>query len=377
LPDEASYAGAVAVALIAVWILTPVARRSAVRTGFYDHPVGYKAHADPTPYLGGAAVLAGFLPAAILFADGLGHFAPILGGAVALGVVGLLDDRSGIRPSLRILAEAIAATGLWAFDLGWSFSESSLVELVLTVIWIVGFTNAFNLMDNMDGAASTVACICAGGVAAQAIVGGDAELAALAFALSGACLGFLRYNLPASGPARIFLGDGGSLPIGFIVAAAAMNIPVESGIGWPVVLVGALLLAIPVLDTLLVVVSRTRRRIALVTAGRDHLTHRLRTRLQTPRRVDAALAAAQAGASVAAILAAQSGRTTIIVVAFGFLALGAAAIALLERPSWAPKLQISAGGVGEVVELGVDDSQVRDVAQLRARGAGQRLRDEL
>jgi UDP-GlcNAc:undecaprenyl-phosphate GlcNAc-1-phosphate transferase len=378
LPDEATYAGAVAVALIAVWILTPVARRIAVRTAFYDHPVGYKAHADATPYLGGAAVLGGFLPAAILFADGLGRFAPILVGAVALGVVGVLDDRSGMRPSVRILAEASAGIALWAFGLGWSFSDSGFVELVLTSMWIVGFTNAFNLMDNMDGAASTVACVCAAGVAAQAIVGGDGALAALALALSGACAGFLRYNLPAGAPARIFLGDGGSLPIGFIVAAAAMNISVGRGIGWPVLLVAALLLAIPVLDTLLVVVSRTRRGVSLVTAGRDHLTHRLGTKLRSPRAVCAALATAQVAASAAAILAAQGGRTTIIVVAFCFLALGAAVVALLERPSWAPVPRISAVGGGEIVEIRVDGPQIRrDVEQLRARGAGQGLGDEL
>jgi UDP-GlcNAc:undecaprenyl-phosphate GlcNAc-1-phosphate transferase len=335
LPDEASFAGAFVVALTAVWILTPVARRVAVRTAFYDHPVGYKAHATPTAYLGGAAVLGGFLAAALLFGDGLDQFAPILAGAVGLGILGTLDDRFSVRPSLRILGEVIAAAVLWVFGLGWSFSASGFEELILTAIWIVGFTNAFNLMDNMDGAASTVACVCAAGLAAQSIVGGDARLAALALALSGACAGFLRYNLRSGAPARIFLGDGGSLPLGFIVAATAMNLPFEAGIGWPVLLLGALLLAMPVLDTLLVVVSRTRRRVSLVTAGRDHLTHRLGTRLGSPRMVAAALAVTQAGVSLITIVAAQSGRTAIIVVAMCFLALGAAAVALLERPAWA------------------------------------------
>jgi UDP-N-acetylmuramyl pentapeptide phosphotransferase/UDP-N-acetylglucosamine-1-phosphate transferase len=139
-------------------------------------------------------------------------------------------------------------------------------------MWIVGLTNSFNLMDNMDGAASAVAAVCAAGLALQSLVRGDVALAALAVALAGACVGFLPYNLRAGAPVRIFLGDGGSMPIGFIVAAIAMNIPVGEQLGWTVLLVAALLLAIPMLATLLVVVSRTRRGVSIVTAGRDHLT---------------------------------------------------------------------------------------------------------
>ena len=341
MPDEARLAGAFVVALTAVWILTPVALRLAVRTAFYDHPVGYKAHAAPTAYLGGAAVLGGFLLAALVFGHGSSRFAPILAGALGLSVLGTLDDRLTVRPSYRIVGEVIAAGVLWAYGLGWPFLNSGFEELVLTAIWIVGFTNAFNLMDNMDGAASTVAAVCAAGLAAHSLVGGDTELAALALALSGACVGFLRYNLRARAPARIFLGDGGSIPIGFVVAAMAMNIPVDEEIGWPVLLIGALLLAIPVLDTMLVVVSRTRRRVALVTAGRDHLTHRLAARLGSPRVVAATLALAQAAVSLSAIAAGRSGRSTIIVVALCFLALGGAAIALLERPPWVRPLPLA------------------------------------
>jgi UDP-GlcNAc:undecaprenyl-phosphate GlcNAc-1-phosphate transferase len=341
LPDEARLAGAFVVALTAVWVLTPVALRLAVRTAFYDHPVGYKAHAAPTAYLGGAAVLGGLLLAALVFGHGSSRFAPILAGALGLSVLGTLDDRLTVRPSYRIVGEVIAAGVLWAYGLGWPFLNSGFEELVLTAIWIVGFTNAFNLMDNMDGAASTVAAVCAAGLAAHSLVGGDTELAVLALALSGACVGFLRYNLRARAPARIFLGDGGSIPIGFVVAAMAMNIPVDEEIGWPVLLIGALLLAIPVLDTMLVVVSRTRRRVALVTAGRDHLTHRLAARLGSPRVVAATLALAQAAVSLSAIAAGRSGRSTIIVVALCFLALGGAAIALLERPPWVRPLPLA------------------------------------
>lgn len=335
MPDEPRLLGAFLVSLTAAWLLTPVARRLAVSTAFYDHPVGYKAHAAPTPYLGGAAVLGAFCLAAIVFGEGFSRFGPILACAVALSVLGTLDDRFAVPPRYRILAEVAAAAILWHYGLGWSFLHSGFEELVLTAAWVVGFTNAFNLMDNMDGAAGTVAAVCAGGLALQSVVGGDVVLAALAVALAGACIGFLPHNLRPGAPARIFLGDGGSMPIGFIVAALAMNIPAEEGLGWPVLLIAALLLGVPVLDTLLVVVSRTRRGVSLVTAGRDHLTHRLHMKLASPLIVAVALAVAQAAVSLLAVAAHRMGRTTTIVVALGILGLGAAVVAVLDRPAWA------------------------------------------
>jgi UDP-GlcNAc:undecaprenyl-phosphate/decaprenyl-phosphate GlcNAc-1-phosphate transferase len=335
LPDEARLIGAYVVSLTAAWLLTPVARRLAVRLAFYDHPVGYKAHPAPTAYLGGAAVMGGFCLGAIIFGQGFSRFAPILACAAGLSLLGTLDDRFAVRPSRRILGEVVAAVILWHYGLGWSLLQSGFEELILTGVWIVGFTNSFNLMDNMDGAASTVAAVCAAGLALQSATSGDVVLAALALALAGASVGFLPYNLRRGAPARIFLGDGGSMPLGFIVAAVAMNIPTEERLGWPVLLIGGLLLAIPVLDTLLVVVSRTRRGVSLVTAGRDHLTHRLRTRLPSAGLVAAALAVTQAGVSISAVVAGGMGRTKIIVTALGFLTLGTAVVALLERPAWA------------------------------------------
>lgn len=336
MPDEARLFGAVVVSLTAVWILTPVARRLAVRTGLYDHPTGYKAHPAPTACLGGAAVIGGFLLAVVTFGEDVSRFWPILAGALGLMVLGTLDDGFAVRPRYRIAAEIGAATLLWHYGLGWTFLGSEFEELVLTSIWIVGFTNAFNLMDNMDGAASTVGAVCAAGIAAQAlIVGNDEGVAVMAVALAGACLGFLRYNLRAGAPASIFLGDGGSMPIGFVVAALPMTIPVDEQLGWPVLLVAALLLGVLVLDTLLVVVSRTRRGVALVTAGRDHLSHRLRVKLASPRAVAAALALIQAAVAVVAIVAAQIGRTSIIVAALSCLTAGAVIVALLDSPQWA------------------------------------------
>jgi UDP-GlcNAc:undecaprenyl-phosphate/decaprenyl-phosphate GlcNAc-1-phosphate transferase len=134
-------------------------------------------------------VLGAFCLAAILFGEGFSRFGPILACALGLSVLGTLDNWFAVRPTYRILGEVAAAAILWHFGLGWSFLHSGFEELVLTAAWIVGFTNAFNLMDNMDGAASTVAAVYAAGLALQSTINGDVVLAALAVALAGACIG--------------------------------------------------------------------------------------------------------------------------------------------------------------------------------------------
>jgi UDP-GlcNAc:undecaprenyl-phosphate GlcNAc-1-phosphate transferase len=335
LPDEIRLVVAPLVSFGAVVGLTPLAIRIAARTRFYDHPRGYKAHAAPTAYLGGAALIGGFVLAALLLSGEAVRYLPLVACVVALWAVGTLDDRVTVRPRNKILAEVAAGVVLWAAGLGWTFLWSGFEELLLTTLWVVAFTNSFNLMDNMDGVASSVGAACAAGVAGLALANGDVALAGLTLALAGACLGFLPYNLRAGGrPARIFLGDGGSIPLGFVLAGATMQIPMPEDLGWPALLAGGLLLGIPVLDTLLVIVSRTRRGVSLMTGGLDHLSHRLRTRLGSPWAVAMALAAAQAGVSALAIVAAEYGRTATIVAATTCLAAGAAVIALLDQPGW-------------------------------------------
>ena len=350
MPDEVRLVGALLVSFGAVLWLTPLAIGIASRTGFYDRPRGYKAHTAPTAYLGGAAVISGFTLSALLLSGDAVHYLPLVGCAVGLWVLGTVDDRMNVRPRDKIFAEVAAALVLWASGLGWTFPGSGFEELLLTMVWVVAFTNAFNLMDNMDGVAGAVGAACGAGVAGLALASGDVSLAALALALAGSCLGFLPYNLRAAGrPARIFLGDGGSLPLGFVLAGATMQIPVPEALGWPVLLTGGLLLGVLVLDTLLVIVSRTRRGVSLVTGGLDHLTHRLRTRLGSPWAVALALAATQVAVSTLAIVAVESGRTAIIMAATICLAAAAGVIALLEQPGWAMASRPSHDTLSETV----------------------------
>lgn len=306
----------------------PVAIRIAHRTGFLDRPMGYKQHGRPTPYLGGSAVLVAFLVAAIAFGDGAGRFLPVALGAVGLWAVGTVDDRVGLSPWLRIAATAATAVGLWAAGLGWNVLGGSALDLLLTVVWVLMLVNAFNLMDNLDGAAATVAAAGSLGAGAFAIAHADVAVAGASLALTGGCMAFLRFNLAR--PARIFLGDGGSMPIGFILAALAIAAQPVDELGRGAVLTAALLVGLVILDTTLVIVSRRRRGVPLLTGGRDHLTHRLLAIVGTPRRVASVLATAQLGLCALALAAADHGGVAVVWSASGAVVAGIATIAFIE-----------------------------------------------
>jgi len=325
---------AFAAALGATFLLVPVAIRLARLTGFYDHPVGYKGHLSPTPYLGGAAVVAGFLAAAAAFGSGVGVFVPIAVGCAVLLGVGTIDDRYGLGPLTRLVIEVAVAGVLYAAGIGWALFASDALNLALTVIFVAGVVNAYNLMDNMDGATGTVAGVSEAGLGVFAATQGSPELAAIGFALAGACLGFLRFNLES--PARIFLGDGGSMPVGFGVAALIIAMPGTRHLGWAFVPVAVVLVGLPALDTTLVVVSRLRRGAGIFTGGRDHLTHRLRAKLGSARRVALVLGGAQALLVTAGAMLVGADKSVAAFAAVVLIAIGAAIVARLESPDWVP-----------------------------------------
>src|SRR3954447_1123219 len=302
-------AGLVATIVVS-YVATPLAIRVAGRFDFYDRPVGYKGHGRPTPYLRGAAVVGAFVFAALVVAGHPHRTLPVVAGMLVLWSVGTIDDRIGLSPWLRLAVETALACGLWALGLGWDLGLGAGVDLVVTVLWIAAVVNAFNLFDNMDGAASTIAAAAAAGTALLGIVIGDRWLTAAAAALCGACLGFLPHNL--SSPAKIFLGDGGSMPVGFGVAALVMIGSAGAASEWQALAMGLLFVGIPAVDTCLVVISRRRRGVPVLTGGRDHLTHRTRGRLRTARAVAVALGAAQALVATLAIVAARGGETLLL-----------------------------------------------------------------
>ncbi|MDX3763437.1 MraY family glycosyltransferase [Streptomyces sp. AK02-04a] len=271
-------------ALLLGLLLTEPLRRLALRRGITDRPSARKAHTRPTPYLGGIAVAVATLAAGSAAAFAGGVFDPILGvllgGAAVMCVLGLIDDLRPLGPALRLGVEASAAAVV-VLEGGHPALFGGIVDVVLAVVWIVFVTNAFNLLDNMDGAASSLCAIIGGFVCLTALSGGPDGLGVTMAALTGACLGFLFHN---KHPARIFLGDSGSLFLGFTLASAMMVLHGDAvGLSGPVSLLLATL--VPTLDTTLVMLSRYRESRPLLQGGTDHIAHRLQRLGMTVGRV--------------------------------------------------------------------------------------------
>ena len=310
------------------YVTTPIAIIAARRFAFYDRPAGYKGHAAPTPYLGGAAVMTAFALALLLGAGDAARTAPLLGGVAVLFVVGTIDDRRTVPPSLRAAVEFGLGLLLAAVGLGWHLGAGGPVDAVVNGVWVVAVVNAFNLFDNMDGAASTMALVVAGGACILALVTGDRWVTAGSAALCGACLGFLPHNLAR--PARIFLGDGGSMPLGFAVAVLVASAARAAAPSTLALLIGFLLVGIPALDTCLVIVSRRRRGVSILAGGQDHLTHRTLLRIRTARNVALVLGSAQALVSALVIVATRAGSAPLVYILLAFVVCAAAAIVGFE-----------------------------------------------
>jgi UDP-GlcNAc:undecaprenyl-phosphate GlcNAc-1-phosphate transferase len=258
------------VTFLLVALLVPLARRVALRRGITDQPAPGKAHASPTPYLGGVAIAAGAMACALVLPGWKGEAAVILAAATLVAVTGLVDDVRTVRPSMRLLVEASAASAAAAAGAHIQLFDNPL-DYVITVVWIVAITNSFNLLDNMDAAAGSIATVIAGALAITALAEGQVLVGGMAVVVAAACLAFLLYNWH---PARIFMGDAGSLYLGFLLAVISLKlrtpVPHAASIVAVVLLVGP-----AVFDTTLVVISRVTNGRRVYIGGTDHTSHRL------------------------------------------------------------------------------------------------------
>jgi UDP-GlcNAc:undecaprenyl-phosphate GlcNAc-1-phosphate transferase len=311
------------VAALATYLLTPVAIRLAVRTSFFDLPAGYKGHRQPTPYLGGTAIIAGLMTG--IAVGGLHHhYVPVVACAAVVWAMGTIDDKISLPIIVRVIVEVAIGVVLAVSGLGWNVFHEGAADGALTVFWVLGVMNAFNLMDNMDGAAATTAAASALGAAAIALLSGQRASATLCLATAGACAGFLPRNL--SSPAKIFMGDGGSLTLGLLVAALSMTSVTSEYLGPNGVVIGALLVGLVIFDTTLVTISRSRAGRSVLTGGRDHTTHRLCQWLGTPRNVAITLAATQLVLCGVTISVAQAGKGWVLLAGGVALIFGVALI---------------------------------------------------
>jgi UDP-GlcNAc:undecaprenyl-phosphate/decaprenyl-phosphate GlcNAc-1-phosphate transferase len=258
-------------------VLTPWAMRLAFRRNLLDHPGGHKSHDTAVPYLGGVSIVATFSLMVVLISliwpphSGLRELLVVLAMAVFLALVGLADDVRQVSPLWRIVAEIVAAVAIWSVGTGAIVTASEPVNMGLTILWFVGITNAFNLLDNMDGLAAGLAAIASLTIFAIATTNGQFLVAGLSVGLTGCTVGFLRHNFH---PARIYMGDGGSLFIGFLVAYLGIKLRFQ-GERLLSALVPMLVCSVAIFDTSLVTISRLATRRSPFQGGQDHVSHRL------------------------------------------------------------------------------------------------------
>jgi UDP-GlcNAc:undecaprenyl-phosphate GlcNAc-1-phosphate transferase len=255
----------------------PLALRVALRFGVFDHPGGYKQQESPVPYLGGVAIIVAFSLAVVTASlirppvAGFGELAVILGAAVGLGLVGLADDLTGLPLSPRLLAMFASVGALWAAGVQVQLFDNALIDFLIMALWVVGITNAFNLLDNMDGLSAGTAVVASVSFFVIAAANGQFLVAALAVALAGAAIGFLRHNRY---PAKIYMGDAGSLFLGFMLAVIGVKLRFDAP-RQVTAFVPLLVLGVPIFDTVLVVYTRIREGRNPFLGGRDHTSHRL------------------------------------------------------------------------------------------------------
>jgi len=243
-----------------------------------DHPSDRKLHSAPVPYLGGLAIIAGFLAAlaAGTFMLWRSQIFPrigvIVGGGLVLAAMGLWDDRRVVPGWIKVPLELALAAGLFFTGIRVSaFGSVPGLDFIITIAWVIGITNALNYMDNMDGLTAGSASIAAACFALLAAGSGQTAVAMAAAALSGAAAGFLWHN---RSPAKIFMGDAGSLFLGFALAGLGLELSFKT-IEPASFLVPVVILAIPIMDALLVSASRVKRGLSPIHPGKDHVSHRL------------------------------------------------------------------------------------------------------
>jgi UDP-GlcNAc:undecaprenyl-phosphate GlcNAc-1-phosphate transferase len=267
-----------------VGVLTPVMRKIAIANQILDLPTSsHKSHTKAVPYLGGVAILIGVTLVSYL-ALAFSNFTvsnfllatSVLGPALAMGLIGLWDDLKNLSPLPRFIGQSVAGLVVAAaLVLGSNVANptgSTFADVLITVIWVVGICNSINFFDNLDGGAAGTVAISAIFLTYLAINGGQAFVAALSIVVAGATLGFLIWN---RAPARIYMGDAGALFLGVLLATLTIRLNPDTQTSIGSFATPILLLAIPILDTTVAVLSRLRRGVSPFLGGKDHLSHRL------------------------------------------------------------------------------------------------------
>lgn len=255
---------------------TPITRRLAFYLGVIDQPSSRKVHQSPKPLLGGLAIYGALVLALVFFSPPfyLVEFGAILAGATWLALVGFVDDRDGMRPWVKMGGQVVAALVLIASGIHIHLFNNFLLDIALTLFWIIGIINAMNFQDNMDGLAAGITAIASIFFFIMALQEKLTLVSSLAGALAGASVGFLIYNF---NPASTFMGDIGSMVLGFLLAVLGIKLKFHVPGDHQIVtwMIPVVVLGLPIFDTALVVFTRLREKRSPMQGGKDHTSHRL------------------------------------------------------------------------------------------------------
>lgn len=267
---------ALVVSFIIVLLVTPWMMKAALRFGFLDYPAERKLHLKPTPLLGGLGVFFGFWLGLwlSLFLSHILWNPEILGlllGSLVIVGIGLIDDKKGMNPSVKFFGQIIASLMFIFFSQSVNMFSGNAWGSLILILWMVGLMNALNFLDNMDGLCGGISAIAALSFAALGYFTGNVYLFLFSLALTGSLLGFLKYNYS---PAKIFLGDTGSMFCGFMLSALGI-IFAKRNVYYLNHLVPVLILSYPIFDTSFVTFTRLKEGKKIYQGGRDHSSHRI------------------------------------------------------------------------------------------------------
>jgi UDP-GlcNAc:undecaprenyl-phosphate GlcNAc-1-phosphate transferase len=312
---------AVAAAPIAFLVISGLLHSPRALRAFGADPRPDRWHTSPTPAFGGVGIFAGFA-VAVLVATAIGpvgipgEMLAALGGAAIVFGFGLLDDIVQLHPGVKLGSQIAAAFVVLQSSISVEFVSNSTLGWAIGMLWIVGLTNAFNLLDNMDGLAGSLGIVAASCFAlSAAFVAPNRDIFIVAMSLALALCGFMPYNLRFRGPARVFMGDSGSQLIGFTLATLGLMASYkEAGTTIATLALPVLILAVPILDTTLVTTLRLRSGRSVTQGGRDHTSHRLVYRGLSERRAVFFLVAVSAALGLTSLAYAvlDSGRITTV-----------------------------------------------------------------
>jgi len=271
-------------AFVLAGVLTWPVRKIAIAIGAMDKPtLDRKTQKEPIPYLGGVAIASSITIltfAAVIKSNNTQATFPLaamlLFPAIFLGFVGLVDDLRTLQPMPRLIIQTVTAIVVSIFliktDTVAIHFDSTILDELIMIFWIIGICNSINFFDNLDGGAAGTVAVSSLGIAAIALGQGQELVGSLAIVTAGSTLGFLMWN---KSPAKIYMGDAGALFLGIIVSVLTIRLNPGIAPQWSSIALLPMLLAVPILDTCVAVFSRIKRGISPATGGKDHLSHRL------------------------------------------------------------------------------------------------------